>query len=448
MFRRPLANVMYATAHTLLALGSWTRGSALWLLRHAADLWPDHPRAGAWATYLEGVGLLQREDAEGAVEKLKRAASELSDAPAIRANLGLAQAAAGDYGGAIHSLEATFRDAPGLMRVPSLCLALAWSCLRTGQVAKAREACSQAEEHGVATPRLRLIEAFVVGMETGRMPSAAIQKTLRSVPGATPLVLDFALQLAQRLKYDLAQQLIESLPEDSRGTGYRVLAYSALNAEDLQTALWAGARCEYTTHDVGGAAMLRSEIALHQHKLPDAVTHARKAIDNGHERSEAHEQLGKALLLSGKWGPAVEQMIEALHSGRASALAAGVAALASINAGDLQTARGLFSGQRTGDGLGVAFAHVAQCHIMRHDGRFEDVLKLAAWAMDEIDEFPGWLRRAPLLRKMAEELHSALEALIAEADAAADEAAWHEEFQIVHERVSALREECCQSTFD
>jgi len=439
---------MYAIGQVLLMLGSGARGPALWLFRRAADLWPDHPHAGAWATYLEGVCLLQRDDIEGAVEKLKRAASELPDVPALRANLGIAQTADGDYDSAIYSIEAALRDVPALARNASLWLALAWACLRTGRVPKAREACTQAEEHGVVTPRLRLMEAFVVGMETGTMPSAVIQKTLRSVPGATPMVLDLALQLAQRLKYSPAQQLIESLPEESRGTGYRALAYAALNADDLQTALWAGARCEYTTDDVGGAAMLRSEIALRQHRLSDAVSHARRAIDSGHEHSEAHEQLGKVLLLSGNWGPAVEQMIEALHGGRASALAAGVAALASINAGDIQTARGLFSGQRSGDGLGVALSHVAQCHIMRSDGRLDEVVKLASWAMDEIDEFPAWLRRASLLRKMAEELHSALADVVGQADAATGEDALRDQFRTVHERVTALREECCEASTD
>ncbi len=447
MFRRPLANLMFSTGQVLLALGAWASGIAMWLFRRSEALWPEHPSAGAWATYLRGVAMMRAGNAEGAAETLKQAASALPDIAGIRGNLGMAHTLNGDYDDAIYNIEGAFRDGPVLAREADLWIALIWSYLRTGRVPKAREACEKAEEHGISTPRLRLMEAFVLGLESGQMSSSKIQKLLRTAPGATPMVLDFALYLARRLKYDLAQQLIESLPADSRGAGYRAMAHSALNDDDLQTALWAGARCEYTTDDAGGAAIVRSEIALRQQELEDAFKHAHRAVDAGHERSEAHEQLGKVLLLSGRWGAAVEQMIEALHGGHASALAAGVAALASINAGDMQTARGLFTGLRTGDGLGVAFAHVAQCHIMQSDGRPDEVLKLATWAMDEIDEFPPWLRRASLLRRMAEELHAALEQVCAGSAATRDDG-WDDQLRTVRERVSALREECCAGTAD
>jgi tetratricopeptide (TPR) repeat protein len=391
---------------------------------------------------------MQAGNAEAAAKLLKQAAAGLPDVIGVRGNLGMAHTLNGNYDDAIYNIETAFRESPALCREPDLWIALIWAYLRTGRVPKAHDACERAEDLGIATPRLRLMEAFVVGLERGDMSTQSIEKVLHSAPGATPMVLEFAHYLAQRHKYDVAQQLIESLPEDSRGKGYRVVAYSALNGEDLETALWAGARCEYTTDDVAGAALLRSEIALRQRKLPDAAHHAQRAIEAGHDRSEAHEQLGRVLLVSGKWGAAVEQMIEALHSGRASALAAGVAALASINAGDMQTARRLFSDQRSGDGLGVAFAHVAQCHIMKKDGRSDEAVKLATWAMDEIDELPLWLRRPPLLRKMAEELSVALGDLADPDPRDGEHQMWRHGFDSIHQRVTALRDQCYEGALD
>ncbi len=408
MLRRPISNLLYRLAHLMFAFGTWGAGLAARLFRLSIAVWPDHPRAGAWLKYVEALEMMRQGDLAAAIALLKQAVAALPSVVAIRGNLGIAYALEGAYDDAIYNLEAVFKEGWRLARAGDLWAALVWSYLRSGRLPKAKDTCERAAEHNVDTPRLLLLSAIVAGVQDGALPKQEISRLLRVTPTSAPLVLEYAQYLAATDKRQLACQLIESLPSDSWGRGYRVVAYSALNAGDIRTASWAAACCEETADDAAAAAMLRSEIALSQRDAEQALSHARRALASTGNAAAAHEQLGKALLLRGNWAGAVAQMIEALHTGKGSALAAGLAALASINAGDFVTARGLFAGRRTGDGLGVACAHVAQCRIMQHADNCEEALKLAGWALDEIEELPDWLALEPLVDRLTDELNFAL----------------------------------------
>jgi len=408
MLRRPVSNLLYDLARLAFAVGTWGAGTAARLLRLSVAVWPDHPRAAAWLMYVEALRAMRRGDGEAAIALLKEAAARLPDAVVIRANLGIAYALEGAYDDAIYNIEAVFKEGWSPVRAGDLWAILVWSYLRTGRLPRAKDTCERAAEHNVDTPTLLLLRAVVAGVQAGAVPTEEISRLLRMTPTSAPMVLEYAQYLAARGKHELACQLIESLPPESWGQGYRVVAYSALNAGDMGTASWAVARCEEAGDDAAAVAMLRSEIALSQRHAEEALSHARRALESSGNSAEAHEQLGKALLSCGDWAEAVAQMIEALHTGKGSALAAGLAALASINAGDFATARGLFTGRRTGDGLGVACAHVAQCRIMQHEEKYEEALKLASWALDEIEHLHAWLALEPLIERLTDELSFAL----------------------------------------
>ncbi len=409
MLRRPLSNLLYGLAHLASAFGAWGVAVAARLYRLSVAVWPDHPRAAAWLMYVEALRTMRDGDCAAAIALLKQAAAGLPDVAVIRGNLAIAYALEGLYDDAIYNIEAVFKEGSSLTRAGDLWAVLVWSYLRTGRVPRAKDACERAAEHNVDTPRLLLLSAVVAGVQGGALPTEEIGRLLRVTPTSAPMVLEYAQYLAAGGKHELACQLIESLPPDSWGQGYGVVAYSALNAGDMDTASWAAARCEEQADDSAAAAMLRSEIALSQRHTEEALSYARRVLEISGDSAEAHEQLGKAFLLCGDWAEAMAQMIEALHTGKGSALAAGLAALASINAGDFTTARGLFAGRRTGDGLGVACAHVAQCRIMQHEENYEEVLKLASWALDEIEHLHAWLALEPLIERLTDELSFALD---------------------------------------
>ena len=408
MLREQLAHTTYSIAQMTIGLGSVGTAVSGRLLRWCLKLQPGHAQAQAWLTYLHAVRALHEGRADEAVELLTEAVSQMPDNSAARAYLGIAYALTGACEEAIYNLEHVLRDNSALSRQGDLWAALVWSYLRTGRVPKARDACCRSVEHRVRTPRLQLLTAMTIGVQTDALPGEAIGQLLQDDPSATPMILEYAQYLASRHKNGLAQQLIESLPCCGWGAAYRVVAQSALNGSDLPTAIWATRRFRAVADDDVSEAILLSEISLRRQCTDEALAQARKAVARDEGSAEAHEQLGKVLLLRGDWSGAVAEMIEALHVGPASALAAGLAALASISAGDFTTARGLFRVQRKGDGLGVACAHVAHCRILQHHRQHTEALKLATWALQEIEQLPAHLRVGPLVERLAQELKFAL----------------------------------------
>ncbi|MEI6500069.1 MAG: hypothetical protein WCP21_03470 [Armatimonadota bacterium] len=156
------------------------------------------------------------------------------------------------------------------------------------------------------------------------------------------------------------------------------------------------------------ALRLRSEVAIRRGALADAVAQARRAIEADAENGRAHEQLGRALLVQGDWQGALAPMIEALHTGQAGSLAAGVAALGALETGDLATARGLFLVERYGDGLACAVSHTAQAWLLQAEGETAQAAERAASAVEELRELPPWAAQPEVLARLSAALRTVL----------------------------------------
>lgn len=408
-FRRQVANLLYSIGHVLLMLGAWANRPASGLFRISVLVWPEHKAARAWHKYLQGIAALSCGESRLALSLVHAASQELPEVDGIRGNLGLLYALNGVYDEAIRHIEAVFRESARLGHAGDLWAALVWSYLRTGRVPSAISAVSRATSANVCCPRLELLSLLASGTAAGAIAVGDVGGQLCLTPNSAPMVLEYVQYIASKGEYHLARQLMQALPASSRGRAYTMIAQSALDDDDLATALWAAQLAENTQEAYAATALVRSEIALRKGRGDTAVDEAKKAMAcEATTTSETHEQLGRAFLVQGQWAEAAEQMIEALHTGAVSALAAGVAALAAIGVGDFNTAKGLFRGERLGDSLGVACAHVAQCRIMDHGQCYEEVMKLAGWAMDEMDEFPSWAATAGVIRKLSAELEFCL----------------------------------------
>ncbi|MEI6502120.1 MAG: hypothetical protein WCP21_13980, partial [Armatimonadota bacterium] len=185
------------------------------------------------------------------------------------------------------------------------------------------------------------------------------------------------------------------------------------------TAHWAAEQIARTQDEafVTEALLLRSEVAIRRGGLTVAVDQARQALVADPQSGRAHEQLGRALLLQGKWDAAVGQMIEALHTGHAGSLAAGVAALGALDDGDLAAARGLFLAERYGDGLACAVSHAAQARLLQAEGEVASALDRATSAIEELRELPAWAASPEVVARLA----TALRGVLTEAGGAEEE---------------------------
>ena len=92
-------------------------------------------------------------------------------------------------------------------------------------------------------------------------------------------------------------------------------------------------------------------------------------------------------------------------------MAAGIAALATLELGDPHSARGVFVVQRMGDGLSCACAHTAQARLMVIEGQWEETLKLAGWALDEFEDLAPWAARPVVIERLSDALQSSLQAV-------------------------------------
>ena len=156
-------------------------------------------------------------------------------------------------------------------------------------------------------------------------------------------------------------------------------------------------------------ALIRSEVALRAGDDDQALAQARAAVAAEGGTGRAREQLGRALLVAGDWDRAVDEMIEALHTGQSGALAGGVAALAALEVGDRESARGIFLSGRCGDGLACAVSHTAQARLLLDEDSRAPALERAREALDEIAALPDWARRPGLVQRLAHVLRDVLQ---------------------------------------
>lgn len=391
MLRKLLAGMLYGQARWALGFGRSGMSHAYRQLRLACALWPGHPEASHWLAYLRGRIAIERGRPEEAIERLREADRALPNNVAIRADLGLAYTMAGKDDQAISIFERLLKeDATEVQE--EVWSSLAWSYLRTGRAPKAREVCHRADEVGVRSPRLELIQRLATGVGLGSLPINEIRELVRSVPQSLSLLLEYARQQARDGLHRLARATVSALPEEEEARAYSIIAHASLNEDDPNTAHWAAEQI-VRTQDEGyraEALLLRSEVAIRRGDLTEAVEQARKALVADPAKGRAHEQLGRALLLQGQWEAALGQMIEALHTGQAGSLAAGVAALGALEVGDLAAARGLFLAERYGDGLACAVSHTAQARLLAAEGQAESAVERATSAIEELRGLPPW----------------------------------------------------------
>jgi len=107
----------------------------------------------------------------------------------------------------------------------------------------------------------------------------------------------------------------------------------------------------------------------------------------------------------------VDEMIESLHTGQGGALAGGVAALAALEVGDQESARGIFLASRCGDGLACAVSHTAQARLLLNEGHAAPALELARDALDELVGLPAWAQRPEVAHRLAHVLRGALQTI-------------------------------------
>ncbi|MHB8997302.1 MAG: tetratricopeptide repeat protein [Armatimonadota bacterium] len=410
MLRKLAAGMLYDQARWVMSLGRLGMVHAYRLLRLACALWPAHPEACHWLSYLRGRIAIEHGQPEQAVELLRAADKALPNNPAIRANLGLAYTMAGKHEQAITIFERLLKEDPS-QAPEEVWASLAWSYLRTGRAPKAREACMRADEVEVRSLRLDLLHRLATGVGLGSLPVNEVRELLASVPQSLSLLLEYARLQAQEGRHRLARTAVSAMPEDEEARAYGIIARASLNEEDTKTAQWAADQMLRTRDEryFPEALLLRSEVALRRGDLEDAVLQAGRALETGEAEGRAREQLARVLLLRGDWDQAVEESVEALQTGQAGALAAGIAALAALDAGDAVAARGLFLAERHGDSLACAISSAAQAGIFSSENDLAQALEAAGWALDELSHLPQWAEHQALRKRLLTTVAHALE---------------------------------------
>lgn len=412
MLRKVLANCSYQAGQMCLGLGHLGRNHAHRFFRLTRALWPAHPAVGPWLEYMGGSRLLAQGRPAEALELLRSAARGLPQLPGIRVQTGVAYTMLGRDEEAIATLEKVLHE-EGAAEFADVWKSLAWSYLRSGRTRQALETCSRAQLGGVRSAQLQLVARLALGIQVGALSVGELRDLLRQVPQGMPLLLEYARLQAAVGRRGLAKAALSALPEELQGQALAIVGQASLNAHDCATALWAGQELAGLGSDEAQvrAALLTSEAHLQEgrsNQALEALQAARQAFPN---HSLIREQLGRVLLILGHWEAAVEEMIEALHLGGGGALAAGLAALAALELGDAQSARGVFVIQRSGDGLSCAFAHAAQARLMVLDNAWDQALELARLALDEIAALPRWAAVPGVTARLTSAVRSALQAV-------------------------------------
>ncbi|MEN6642311.1 MAG: tetratricopeptide repeat protein [Armatimonadia bacterium] len=410
IIRQLLADFTYELARASLSTGRWGVGHAHRLLRLTVALWPGHPQAAQWLRYLQGRMALERGNPELAIELLREADRGLPEATGVKAQLGLAYTLAGENEQAIAIFERAAKEEPAAL-TEDMWGALAWSYLSTGRAPKAREACVRADELEVHSPRLVLLHRLATGVGLGSLPVSEIRELLQEVPHGGALILDYARLQAREGRHRLARAAVSALPDSEQARSYSIIANASLNDDDTDTAAWAVDQVARTKDEsyYAEVALVRSEVSLRRGDLVDAFVQAKRAVEAQPKSGRAHEQAGRVLLLSGRWEDAVDEMVEALHTGQAGALAAGIASLAAMEVDDVKSARGVFLAARYGDGLACATSHVAQARVMVTEKDYGEALQLASWGIEELLGLEPWARRSEVIERLTRLLRSALQ---------------------------------------
>jgi len=412
MLRKILAHLCFRQARIWLTLGRLGWAPASLLLRLAHVLWPHHPDVLPWLRFLDGIAALQQGQPERALSLLLEAEQRLPPQLGVSTEIGLAHAMAGHYEQAISVLERAICEENAGKRA-DVWSALAWAYLCTGHATQAFEACLRAAQAKVHSPRLNFLSRLAMGVKIGSLSREEIRQALYRVPEASLLLLEYARKQAQEGRKQLACQAIAAFPEDEQQRAWTILFQASLNEEDCATASWALTQLEQqaATEKAAEMALLQAELALHQNQLQQAIECVQQALGAQPPCARTHEQAARVFLLAGQWEKAVDEAIQALHTSEAGALAAGVAALAALEAGDIESARSLFIAQRRGDGLARAMAYTAQAWLFFKKRSYSQALQLAQWAIREIAGLPAWAAKKTVITRLQKNLQKVLHSL-------------------------------------
>jgi len=410
MMNSLLARGFYWLAQAALPLGRGGARLAHWMLLRAVVFDPRLERARGWLYLIEGSFARDRGDIDGAVELLRRCAAILPSSDVAIANLGIALTMAGKHEEAIQVIERSIRGEADLTGESQIWTALAWSYLRSGRAPKALDACDRATESRAASAETEVIRRLAHGVRRGLVHREDLAQRLRAAPRIVPLVLEFCQHLAKTGSRDLARQVLSCFGPSLQERAYLLLARSALNEDDCDTAGWATEEYGLRGGSPVMCATLRAEMALRRGDDAQALQEASAAVARAPERASVREQLVRVRLVTGEVGEASRLAAEAVQLKGAGALAAGLAALDMLDHADSRAARRLFSSERGGDALACTHAHAAQALItaLSRD-RADEARAFAVTGLREALDLPAWAARPHILERLADVYAHSLE---------------------------------------
>ena len=422
----PLAGFLYSMGQLVLPAGRPGRALARLYLRLALFFNPRHDRALGYLDYLSGVQQMERGDPEEALRSLRRAMRALPDDPAVALDAGVAMTIAGEHEAALNTLGRLLTAHHRRMsQEPQLWFALAWSHTRLGRYSQALEVTRQAAAARAVSPGLRLTAALARLGSTASLETDVVRGVLRGHPRLLPSVLEFIEQLAETGKSAAAEDLLETLPAELRPRGLRLIVLSSLNRDSLPAARWALDHLLAAAGRSSDALLLESELRLHEGNLPAAVKTAREALTEARSpvaTAAAEEQLGEALLVSGKEEEARAHFAQALSLGSASALAGGVVALGLLAQGKVQDAQSVFLLARQGTEFGVAYAHAATALVLLETAHLPEAVSLLEQAGEAFHALPAWAAQPPVSKTLTATLTSACRQALTNARSTGDDA--------------------------
>lgn len=406
---RIIGRFLYWVAQGALPLGAPGARLAHYLLTWALMFDPGLDRARGWQYLIAGSFARARGEAEEAVGFLKEASVLLPDSDVVIANLGITLTAAGRHEEAIETIERALRGETDLSEEAGAWVALVWSYLRTGRAPKALQSCDRAGDARVHSPDLELLRALAQAEARGSFSRADLGRMVRSRVRMLPVVLEYVVYLARKGSQGLARDITGCLPSRLQGRAYSIIARSALNEEDLDTALWALGELEAREPGEVSVALMRSEVSMRRHQLDAAIRHAREAVTVAGRDPAAWEQLARVQLLRGEWEPAVLAAQESVSRGGRGALAGGMLALSLLERGMAGEARRLFLRQRSGDRLACVYAHAAQALIHACGREPEAALRVLRREIEGLRALPDWACGEAALVRPVRAVQEALE---------------------------------------
>ncbi len=421
MVNRLFARAFYWLAQAMIPLGRTGAGAAHWFLSQALMFDPRLDRARGWLYLIEGSMARDRGDIESAVALLRQCATILPHSDVVIANLGIALTMAGKHEEAIQVIERSMRGEADLTGEPQIWTALAWSYLRSGRAPKALDTCERAQESRAGSPEIEVIRRLAHGVKRGLIHREDLSLRLRAAPRIVPLALEFCQHLARTGERDLARQVLSCLGPSLQERAYVIIARSAMNDDDLDTASWAVRELENRHAALVTCGTLQAEIALRRGETSAALQHAAQTALKAPQSAMALEQLARVQLVAGEWNSAVEAAEKAVALKGAGALAAGLVALRMADTGQWPEARRLFHVERSGDALACAHAHAAQALLtaVTHQ-QPEEARSLAAAGLREALDLPDWAARPHVLERLMQSFERTVSIALLESDGRED----------------------------